>query len=155
MVNQYCAHSFARNWQLPFLKQQKGEDGRRKYFMINLHDRMLPIQWGSNPQPPDHQSYVHPTEPARPAMYIFWSVQEYLLCRHVSSCSGWTFRVWMHFLSKYFCFLSEKGSTLRLCSQVEQIFPFRVDPFSEGDWCARIQTWSHKSCLSCEDWQKI
>ena len=23
-VNQYCAHSFARNWQLPFLNQQKG-----------------------------------------------------------------------------------------------------------------------------------
>ena len=41
-VNQYCAHSFARNWQLPFLNQRKGENDRRKYFMINLHERMLP-----------------------------------------------------------------------------------------------------------------
>ena len=31
-VNQYCAHSFARNWQLPFLNQQKGENDCRKYF---------------------------------------------------------------------------------------------------------------------------
>ena len=42
MVNQYCADSFARNWQLPFLNQQKGENDCRKYFMINLHERMLP-----------------------------------------------------------------------------------------------------------------
>ena len=34
MVNQYCAHSFARNWQLFFLNQRKGENDRRKYFMI-------------------------------------------------------------------------------------------------------------------------
>ena len=33
-VNQYCAHSFAGNWQLPFLYQRKGENDRRKYFMI-------------------------------------------------------------------------------------------------------------------------
>ena len=33
-VNQYCAHSFARNWQLTFLNQRKGENDRRKYFII-------------------------------------------------------------------------------------------------------------------------
>ena len=32
MINQYRAHSFARNWQLPFLNQRKGENDRRKYF---------------------------------------------------------------------------------------------------------------------------
>ena len=42
MVNQYCAHSFTRNWQLPFLNQRKGENDCRIYFMINLHERMLP-----------------------------------------------------------------------------------------------------------------
>ena len=36
------AHSFTSNWQLPFLNQRKGENGRRNYFMINLHKRMLP-----------------------------------------------------------------------------------------------------------------
>ena len=29
-----CAHSFARNRQLAFLNQQKGENDHRKYFMI-------------------------------------------------------------------------------------------------------------------------
>ena len=29
----------------------------------NLHERMLPTRQGSNPQLPDHQSDVHPTEP--------------------------------------------------------------------------------------------
>ena len=33
-VYQYCAYSFARNWQMPFLNQWKGENDRRKYFMI-------------------------------------------------------------------------------------------------------------------------
>ena len=33
----------------------------------NLHENMLQTQRGSNPQPPDHQSDEHPTEPLRPA----------------------------------------------------------------------------------------
>ena len=33
-INQYCANSFARNLQLPFLNQQKEENDCRKYFMI-------------------------------------------------------------------------------------------------------------------------
>ena len=37
-----CAHSIARNWQLPFLNQWKGENDHIKYFMINLQERMLP-----------------------------------------------------------------------------------------------------------------
>ena len=36
------AHSFARNWQLPFLNQRKEENDRWNYFMINLHEWMLP-----------------------------------------------------------------------------------------------------------------
>ena len=47
--NQYCAHSFARNWQLPFLNQRKGENDCRKYFTINLHKRMLPTSAGVEP----------------------------------------------------------------------------------------------------------
>ena len=50
-VNQYCALSFTRNWQLPFFNQLKGDNDRRKYFMINLHKRMLPT-WSN--QNPDH-----------------------------------------------------------------------------------------------------
>ena len=49
---QYCAHSFARNWQLPFLNQWKGENDRRKYFLINLHERMLPTSAGVEPAIP-------------------------------------------------------------------------------------------------------
>ena len=56
---------FARNWQLPFLNQQKGENDRIKYSMINLHEKMLPTRQRSNPQPPDHQSDAHPTESLR------------------------------------------------------------------------------------------
>ena len=58
-VNQYCKHSFPRNWQLSFLNQRKEENDHRTYFMINLHKRM------SNLQLPDHQSDAHPTEPPR------------------------------------------------------------------------------------------
>ena len=72
MVNQYCAHSLTRNWQLPFLNQGKGENDRRKYFMINHHERMLLTQQGSNPQRPNHQSDTHPTKPPRPASRKMW-----------------------------------------------------------------------------------
>ena len=51
-VNQSRAHSFARNWQLPFLNQWKGESDRRKYFTINLHERLLPNSAGLNLRPP-------------------------------------------------------------------------------------------------------
>ena len=34
---------------MPFLNQRKGENDRRKYFMINLHERMLPISTGVEP----------------------------------------------------------------------------------------------------------
>ena len=37
-----CAYSFARNWELPYLNQVKGENDHRKYFMINLHNWILP-----------------------------------------------------------------------------------------------------------------
>ena len=35
--------------KLPFLNQRKGENDRRKYFMINLHERMLPTSAGVEP----------------------------------------------------------------------------------------------------------
>ena len=35
-------HLLASNWQLPYMKQQLGENGPRNYFMTNLHARMLP-----------------------------------------------------------------------------------------------------------------
>ena len=38
------AHSFARNWQLPFLNQPKVDHDRREYLMISHHERMVPDQ---------------------------------------------------------------------------------------------------------------
>ena len=67
-----CAHSFARHWKMPFLNQRNGEGDRRKYFMINFHEKMLPTRRGSNPQPPDHKSDAHPTEPQRLAIFMFY-----------------------------------------------------------------------------------
>ena len=34
---------------MPFLNQRKGENDRRKYFMINLHERMLSTSAGVEP----------------------------------------------------------------------------------------------------------
>ena len=57
---------------MPFLNQWKGENDRRKYVMINFHERMLLTRGGggggSNPPPLDHQRDPHPTEPMRPAL---------------------------------------------------------------------------------------
>ena len=35
------AHSFASNWQLPFLNQRERDRMARNYFMTNLHEKML------------------------------------------------------------------------------------------------------------------
>ena len=35
-----CVHNFNCNWLQPFLNQQKEGNGRRNYFMINLHKSM-------------------------------------------------------------------------------------------------------------------
>ena len=70
MVNQYCAHSFARNWQLPFLNERKVENDRRKYFMINLHERMLPTSAGFEPVTSWSPRTALPTEPPRSAASV-------------------------------------------------------------------------------------
>ena len=44
-----CAYSFITNWQLPFLNEWKEENDHRKYFMIHLHERMLPDLAGFEP----------------------------------------------------------------------------------------------------------
>ena len=49
LLGRLSPHSFARNSQQPFLNQQKGENDRRKYFTINLHQRMLPTSVGVEP----------------------------------------------------------------------------------------------------------
>ena len=58
-VNQHCAHSFARKWQLPFLNQRKGETDQ-------ISTKNVAGLAGSNPQTPDHQLDMHPTKPPRP-----------------------------------------------------------------------------------------
>ena len=60
------AHSFASNWQLPFLNQQKGENGCRNYFMTNLHGRMLP---DVRIEPTIVRADAHPTELPCPATH--------------------------------------------------------------------------------------
>ena len=52
--------------------------------------------------------------------------------------------------SKWFCLPSEKESSLK----GKNLLPRKVDPFSEGTWCAGKQTGSHKSCLPYKKWQK-
>ena len=61
-------------------------------------------------------------------------------------------------LSKWFCLPSEKVSTLKgknllpieFAPMGSKFFPFRVDSFSEGNWCAGMQKESHKSCFPCK-----
>ena len=79
-------HTFtSRNWQLPFLNQQKEENDRRKYFMIDLYERMLltggggggGVRGGFNPWPPGLQSDGCSPRPARIFVKI-GSVKQFL-----------------------------------------------------------------------------
>ena len=40
-INSTCEHTFASNWQLPILNQQKGENDCRNDFLINIHKSKL------------------------------------------------------------------------------------------------------------------
>ena len=42
LLTSTCTHYFPRNWQLSFLNQRKGANVCITYFMINLHERILP-----------------------------------------------------------------------------------------------------------------
>ena len=117
MVNQYCAHFFARNWQLPFLNRWKGENDSRKYFMINLCERMLLTRWGSNPQSPDLQWDAQTIEPPRLTCRS-WSEGQLksVSCINTMLCdyeSVWP-EVWsqskchndLYFMVQWFCLIS-------------------------------------------------
>ena len=73
MVNQYCAHSFARNWQLPFLNQRKGKTVEKISWSISTKECCQSWQ-GSNPRPPGLQSHAHPSQRGRrvPTVYFFF-----------------------------------------------------------------------------------
>ena len=73
MVNQYCAHFFARNWQLPFLNRRKGENDCRKYFMNNLNEKTLQTLRGLNLRP-DLQSDMHLTQPLKPDETLVYQI---------------------------------------------------------------------------------
>ena len=49
MVNQFCTHFFARNWQLPFLNQRTGENNRRNYFVIKFPRKNVADPTGIEP----------------------------------------------------------------------------------------------------------
>ena len=67
-----CAHSFIRNWQLPFLNQQKGENDHRKYFMINLHETEQWPQWLSWMRRPTGDQEVAGSTPAEVSNILSW-----------------------------------------------------------------------------------
>ena len=56
-------------------------------------------------------------------------------------------------LFKLFSLLSKKGSTLKGHTLLP-FFPFRVDPFSEGDKCTGRKRGSHVKFVSLVKWQK-
>ena len=70
---------------MTFLFQRKEENYRRKHFMINLYERVLP-----NTAQPDHRSEAHLTELPRPANLlemsnsVFWKNITNLLCVEVA-----------------------------------------------------------------------
>ena len=55
------AHSFASNWQLPFLNQRKGDNGRR-IFHDHSTSKNVCRTWGWNPRPAAYQADAGPTE---------------------------------------------------------------------------------------------
>ena len=51
----------------------------------NLHERMFPIRWGSNTQPPDHQSDAHRSRLHLDKGYLFCDLLFAFLCPVVQS----------------------------------------------------------------------
>ena len=64
-----CEHSFARNWQQPFLNQQ---NEHRKYFMFNLLERMLLDPAGILFISPIHIRLIHQGRPKKGQLKSFW-----------------------------------------------------------------------------------
>ena len=126
VVNQYCAHSFTRNWQLPLLNQRKGKNDRRKYSMINLKERMLATRRGSNLHTPDLQSNAHPSEPPRPALRWFYTINFFVPWVWCCFCVGLFRLSVLHIL---FLFVSVSGisdNSFSLCVTVFEVLVILV-----------------------------
>ena len=65
---QYLCTFLRQTWRLSFLNHRKGENDRRKYFTINLRERMLPDP--AEIEPATSWSPVGATEPPRPAAAV-------------------------------------------------------------------------------------
>ena len=79
-----CAQSFSRNWQLPFLNQRKEENDCRKYFMISLHERMLPV----------YRFILHPGQLAPPGVKLWAYAQSLIsLCGLQETLHPWWFKM--------------------------------------------------------------
>lgn len=87
----HSAHSFNRNWQLPFSRHQMEENDCRKKIMINIHETMLHTRQVPNPRHPDRQSESHLREipgPATPTLggHILFEVFLSVLVWHFLVC---------------------------------------------------------------------
>ena len=69
---------FRQKLTTALLESRKGENDRRKYFIISLHERMLPSRQKLNPQLPDRLSDARPSEPPKPASFICTITKTYL-----------------------------------------------------------------------------
>ena len=66
MFSLCCAFFFLPKLKTALLLSAETENDRIKYFIINLHERLLQDPAGMNQRPPDQQSDALPTEPPRP-----------------------------------------------------------------------------------------
>ena len=83
-------------------QKRKRENNRRKDFMINLHEGMLPTPQQSNPRCPDHQSDAHRAELrlacGHATLSVWWIIYGQrkfrsgfiqLLCQHICVIAQW------------------------------------------------------------------
>ena len=94
--NQYCADSFTRNWQLPFLNQQERENDHRKYVIISTKECCRPggrwggggVTWSTNIQC-DKNSMMNNTSFGDVRRFSDWKVDILIFwCKNQSSRYG-------------------------------------------------------------------
>ena len=107
----------------PFLNQWKGENDRRKYPMIKLHERMLPTRRGRT-------SNLLITSRTR----IQPAVSEFHLGELVHFQGRQRLNCFAPFIKGVYSKRKE------FASKRSKFFTFKGDPFPEGTWCAGKRT---------------
>ena len=129
---------------MPYLNQLKGESDLRNLFHYQSLRKCCQTWQGSNPQPPNHQPYVHPTESPRLAREIIINIYGYLSKAYDRFEKHWD-------IEKHYSTTNNHNTQNKIIITTTKLLS--QGHFQRLEWKENSCTWGQRTCLG--DWMII